>query len=285
MGCGSSSVPAVDGPVEPTEDNNEGSMEENAPAASPPLEDDSEADEIAGGARKGQAQSGRTKAGHKDENEEKGRRKPEKKKRNMKGTERVKNKGGASRSERNVKSSKENVENEKPWGQQVSSKDNEALRKSLLEDTAEIDKNVLIEKKMRENAAITAAQSFDPDKFKRANASSQQNVGANAVIEASKADRGGRADRGGAKSSPKAVKVGDWSPEASRRDLYGQNTLDDFDNYEASIKRVDSDPGVIPQAFEGPDGEDPLLDSMDEEMMNAILMEHGDDGEAETMEF
>mmetsp|Transcript_32084 Transcript_32084/g.56318 ORF Transcript_32084/g.56318 Transcript_32084/m.56318 type:complete len:320 (-) Transcript_32084:160-1119(-) len=156
---------------------------------------------------------------------------------------------------------------------------NEALRKAILDDTNNVDHDfVSLESKLKQNAVITQTESFDPDKFKRANTKLQHSHGAPTLSSSNEQDKIGEED-----------KIGDWSPAqkaiaTSSSVFHIPEIEDDLGEEETSRRRnANRRPQVIQeettsnQNFEfGQDGdEDPLLDSQDEAMMDAILEEHG----------
>mmetsp|Transcript_5697 Transcript_5697/g.8836 ORF Transcript_5697/g.8836 Transcript_5697/m.8836 type:complete len:331 (-) Transcript_5697:14-1006(-) len=199
----------------------------------------------------------------------------------------------------NINKRRQTEEKKKPKKQErkgkneTSEQNNEALRNALLKDMEEIDNEILIETKLKENAQLAEAAGFDPDKFKRANQGKTTAV-ASAESPLSNYKPAGRKEVAGVSHVAHSLgleepadkyeynrpavdkgrdRVGDWSPQNKKSSFFDDDDMQGFDN-----NKIDS-PVPNPGHLEfGVGGEDPLIDAEDEMLMDAILAEQEEVG-------
>mmetsp|Transcript_16068 Transcript_16068/g.22447 ORF Transcript_16068/g.22447 Transcript_16068/m.22447 type:complete len:348 (-) Transcript_16068:295-1338(-) len=179
---------------------------------------------------------------------------------------------------------------------EISKANNDALRDELLKDTDNLDEvEYSIETKLKKNAAITQTDNFDPAKFKEANKKREEsNVDMDSPITKFKASSVQSQSEVSqiAKSlglQPKVNKtsqnrvsnvprVDDWSPKVKHDKIFGEDlgVIKEVPTSQEQLGLIDSPPANL-TLNPGEGDDDPLLDSQDEAMMDAILMEQGID--------
>ncbi|GAB5358847.1 hypothetical protein AAMO2058_000494100 [Amorphochlora amoebiformis] len=156
----------------------------------------------------------------------------------------------------------------KPGDETLPSAGAEAQIKQIMENTAGLDKELELEEKLRKNAEITNAEVFDPDKFRMVNGPSntglQPSVPSHIIdVESPKLSPSHKGEKsnddwkGTEKSFSLNADVNSTSHDIGlRKSIPG---------YEGDIEKM-----FLPN---NNGGEDPLLDSQDELMMEEILAE------------